>query len=329
MTTIPLVEQFAKSTVSRDAIELERRDRLTIDGAVSSVITEDTDHWILTTNVRISDDGSAPPRLAHPSPRPASSPGMPMPSLFGVDSLSAPSTGKLSTVTGPRGVMQPAFWGRYFYGPGQTASSGRHDSDHYAPTESRFLRIRNIRVLPIARQTGHVGDPQQAVVDADNNVAALFECFPPGYLAGADPDVLLFLDVEEADNQPTLHPQYFMAWSQRIEQKAADLSGGRVAIRPAMYTSQGASKTFQALRQAMSNGAHCFGVWTARGLSHGDPLPFSESRMLPAVRLECPTLLCQYFLSPDQAPPDENLDMSVCNPAHQDVLINRLVMPPG
>lgn len=340
MTLIPIVEPFSKSTVSREAVEQLRLDRLTITGAVSSEITEDPDTWILTTIVRI-DDGAAPPAVPpsgpnpQPSPRPPTHGPFPSPpgnggSVFGVDSLSPAGRGKLATVTGALGVPAPGFWGRYFYAPHQVASGGNVDSNHYSPAENSFLRARGIRVLPIARQTGHVaGTAAQAVSDARQNVAAIFECFSPGYLASADPDVLVFLDVEEQVGQPVLTSQYYAAWSAEIERASAESSGGLVAMRPAIYTSRGARDSFLALKAAMAGGSHCFGVWTARGLSHGSPLAFSEAQMLPVVPLDCPTLLCQYFLSPDQAPPDENLDMSVCNPAHQDMLMSRLVMPPN
>lgn len=331
MAVFPIVEPFAKATVSRLAVERERLDRLKIAGAVSAEITEDTDHWILTTNIRVADGASAP---APPRPAPSLSGALVSDAgtepLFGLDSLSPTSLGKLATVTGRLGRLRPAFWGRYFYAPGQLASGGHRDPDHYASAESSLLRAHGIRVLPIARQTGNVGrDAAQAATDAERNVAAIFECFSPDYLAGADPDVLVFLDVEEAVGQPRLTADYYAAWSRRLEERGAEASDGRVSLRPAIYTSQGARETFLALARAIGAGAHCFGVWTARGLSQGEPMAFSDAQMLPVVGLSCPTLLCQFFLSADQAPPDENLDMSVVNPAHQDILLSRLVMPPG
>ncbi len=346
MPNVPLVEPFSKASVSRAAVEQERLARLKILGAISSEITDGGDNWILTTVLRVEDGNAIPPAggqtvapapipIVPPAPTPA--PATPIltgtraaPSGFGVDSLSPPSSGKLATVASKHGVATPSFWGRYFYGPGQMASGGNIDTDHYSPRENPFLRSRSIRVLPIARQTGHVGgDADRAIQDADQNVGAIFECFPPDYLAGADPNLLVFLDVEEAEGQPKLRPVYFASWSARLQERASQLSSGRVTLRPALYTSQGAGETFNALKQAMAGGAACFGVWTARQLSHGAPIDFSDAQMLPKVPLSCPTLLCQYFESADGAPPDENLDMNICNPPHQDVLLGGAVIPPG
>lgn len=341
MNTMPLIERFAKSTVSRDEVEADRRDRLTIVGAVSSVITEDAERWVLTTLVQqVDDDAPAPPAPPRPAPaRPLAAPAPPaaapvpapaVAQVFGTDSLSPSGADKLASVTGLHGVARPAFWGRYFYAPGQTTSTGAHDPDHYSPREHAFLRANGIRVLPICRQTGHVGGTSaQAVTDADHNVAALFECFPPDYLAMAAPEVLLFLDVEEAATQPRLVPAYYVAWAARIAQQGAALSGGRVTLVPAAYTSRKANQSLTALKQAMDQGAPCAGIWIAQGgLGDRTPPPFSDATMLPAVPLACPTLACQYFLCADAAPPSENVDMSVCNPLHATMLLSRLIMPP-
>ena len=60
----------------------------------------------------------------------------------------------------------PAFWGRYFYAPGQIDSSGEPDS-HYSVGENAFLRAGNIRLMPIARQTGNVTGRAVVLISGD------------------------------------------------------------------------------------------------------------------------------------------------------------------
>jgi hypothetical protein len=81
---------------------------------------------------------------------------MPSP-ILGIDSLVVSSQDALTSATSADYLGQaPAFWGRYFYAPGQINSGGHKDS-HYSAAENGFLRSRGIRLLPIARQTTHVG----------------------------------------------------------------------------------------------------------------------------------------------------------------------------
>lgn len=94
--------------------------------------------------------------VATPAPSPSGKRGH-----FGIDSLIPSSSPTLTTFRGVFGNA-PAFWARYFYAPGQINSSGHHDNGHYSAGENAMLRANNIRVLPIARQTGNTGSDAAA-----------------------------------------------------------------------------------------------------------------------------------------------------------------------
>ncbi len=141
--------------------------------------------------------------------------------ILGVDSLVASDAALLANSQSRAYLGRtPRFWGRYFYAPGQINTAGRRDS-HYSAAENAILRANKIRVLPIARQTTHVGRGGQARHDAVQNVAAIFEVFPAQYLSGVDPDVLVFLDVEQEN---PMAEDYYAAWSATIISEAARIS---------------------------------------------------------------------------------------------------------
>lgn len=251
----------------------------------------------------------------------------PFSTVLGIDSLTPSSA---SLVANARSTdylgRTPAFWGRYFYAPGQINSLGEKDT-HYAPTENAMLRGQGIRVLPIARQTGNVGQASKAQNDAIHNVAAIFEAFPASYLSGADPNVLVFLDVEK---HTPMAADYYETWSATVISEAARISNQRVGFHPAVYGSQGDDVTWAALKRAMDSGAPCDGVLVARYYYPTPaPRPWDDALTTPSVALHCPILCWQYWASPDDAPETTNFDTSLANPAHADILISRLVMPPG
>ena len=279
----------------------------------------------ITTTHRVSPASSASLSSAASSLLPAIAPGSPM--ILGIDSLIPSSTALLANARSNSYLGQgPQFWGRYFYAPGQINSLGKRDS-HYSSAENAMLRANNIRVLPLARQTNHVGNPGKAVNDAAQNVAAIFEVFPPQYLSGADPDILVFLDVEK--DSPMV-AEYYETWSNTLVSEATQKSSGRVRFHPAIYGSQGDDVTWSALKQAISNGAPCDGIWIAR-YYYGTPVPkpWDDRITTPSIALHPPIVSWQYWASPDDAPEAKNLDTNLASPAHADALMNGLVMPPS
>src|SRR5215471_2896324 len=219
----------------------------------------DTGVVTITTTHRLTP--ATPARIS-----PAASPAKPhdvqsSQMVLGIDSIVPSSAALLANARSQDYLGRaPQFWGRYFYAPGQINAAGKRDT-HYAPAENGLLRASNIRVLPIARQTAHVKQANKAKNDAENNVTAIFEIFSAQYLAGADPDVLVFLDVEQ--NTP-LAAGYYETWSDTIVTESNRISNGRVRFHPAVYGSQSDEDTWKALKRAMDAGAPCGGIWIAR-----------------------------------------------------------------
>jgi hypothetical protein len=248
--------------------------------------------------------------------------------ILGIDSLVVSSSDALANATSADYLGQaPAFWGRYFYAPGQINSSGHKDS-HYSAAENGFLRSNGIRLLPLARQTGRVGtDSATGSIDARHNVDAIFECFPPAYLAGADPNVLVFLDVEP---EVPLDPDYYAGWSSTITTYSSQASRGSVEFKPAIYASTRDDATWSGLARALAGGSSCFGVYVARYF-YGSPKPdrgWQPSILTPTAGVTPPILAWQYWASADDAPADENFDTNIASPYHSDALLDGLIMPP-
>lgn len=242
---------------------------------------------------------------------------------YAVDSFNPVNVSSVAAASGIAGGGVPAFWGRYIYAPGRVNSSGKVDNGHFSAAENAVLRASNIRLLPICRQTSHVGqDAEAGKSDAARNVAALFEVFPPAYLSGADPDVLMFLDSECSPTQPTLSAEYYSGWAATIVAAGNSISGGRVNLHPALYASQSDTGTWSALRMAIQNGAPCDGVWVAAWNKIPAMVDWNDARTTPSGGLPCPILAWQYS---DQG---GGFDTNTTNPVHDDALLSRLVMPP-
>ena len=100
----------------------------------------------------------------------------------------------------------PVLWGRYF-----TSASTPGNTEYRHLKENQILRDSNIRVLPIARQTLHVGGNQaQGSADATKNVEDVILTFGAKYLASHGGKFFLVLDVEP---NPSLSVSYYTGWS--------------------------------------------------------------------------------------------------------------------
>src|SRR5258708_33458813 len=99
--------------------------------------------------------------------------------------------------------QMPVLWGRYFT---SVATSGL--VEYRARRENQALRDRNIRVLPIARQTKHVdGTQTDGSGDAQLNAADLIKTIGLSYLQAQGGRFLMFLDVE---GTPSLSTEYYI-----------------------------------------------------------------------------------------------------------------------
>jgi hypothetical protein len=215
----------------------------------------------------------------------------------------------------------PAFWGRYFTSP-QTKGS----VEYRHALESAELNASGIPVLPIARQTLKVGGTAvQGAADAEANAADLLASFGADNLAAQSDTFFMFLDVEGA---PSLAVDYYTAWAQALAQTSSDATGGKVTIRPCIYAAQGDAGTWQALAQAMANGADCGGAWVAHYVGNGcEAVPdWDDNAVTPKSGAPCTILAWQY--AGDCA--GGSLDFSQTNPAldPQATLLNFLMIPP-
>jgi hypothetical protein len=247
--------------------------------------------------------------------------------ILGIDTLFPSGPATLANATSPSFLGQsPAFWGRYFYAPGQIDSSGKKDT-HYSAAENGFLRSNGIRLLPLARQTDNVGgDQTKGAADAKNNVDAILESIPAGYLTGTDPSALVFLDVEI--DRP-LNADYYVGWSQTIGDYSSQRSNGGVKFKPAIYAATMDTVTWAALAQALKAGSLCYGAYIDR-YHFGSPVSngWQADILTPAGGITPPILAWQYWACADTASADLNFDTNIASPYHYDALLDGLIMPP-
>lgn len=220
----------------------------------------------------------------------------------------------------------PAFWGRYF-----TSAQTTGNVEYRHSTENPVLAQQGIRLLPIARQTTHVGGTgAQGSADAQANVGDLFATFSTGDLAASGSQFLLFLDVEgnPANGSPSLALDYFLGWGKTLVAESQSQSGGAVTFLPCVYARQGDTATWNVLVTAAQQGVACQAGWSARYYSGQCALAsWDDAIVLPSVALPFPILLWQYA---------ENccsgaIDANQANPGVdiQTLLLNRLIAPPG
>jgi len=127
--------------------------------------------------------------------------------------------------------QMPVLWGRYFT---SAATSGL--VEYRARRENQALRDRNIRVLPIARQTKHVDSTQaEGSADAQLNVEDLIKTFGASYLQSQGGRFLMFLDVE---GTPSLSTDYYLGWARTLVDHSQSISHGTVTILPGVYATQ-------------------------------------------------------------------------------------------
>jgi hypothetical protein len=208
------------------------------------------------------------------------------------------------------------FWGRYFKDPGNASP------EQYQPNkEAALLNQKNIRVLPIGRQTEHVAGSQSlGRTDGTTNAKAIIDAFGTEILGALPQGLAVFLDVEGPPH-PSLSADYYKGWADGLAQTAR---AAGVKLLPAVYGAQGDSATWTHLAQAVSNGAACEGTWIARPGTLGcHPLrPFEESFVRPQnLPQSIKVLAWQAVLE------CHNLDFSILNPAFDAETLRKLVLP--
>jgi hypothetical protein len=224
-------------------------------------------------------------------------------------------------------IGQPMFWGRYFHAPGRKNYKDKFDKGMYDKSESSLMNKNGCRLLSIVRQTPAVGgSADNGARHAARNVAAIFEAFPPAYLYGADPDVLVVLDIEP---ETQLSSEYYRSWSKTLREEADELSCGTVTFHPAVYlNSVRNGPSIEALNTALKAGAACAGLWTARyprGKCSDIP-SWSDDYALPKVPTSVPVLAWQCREGKTNSCP--GFDYSLVNPDYAERFCSRLILPP-
>jgi hypothetical protein len=215
----------------------------------------------------------------------------------------------------------PVVWGRYFTAAGTTGLV-----EYHPRRENQPLRDRNIRVLPIARQTKHVNGTQaDGSADAEANAEDLITTFGAEYLGSIGGEFLMFLDVE---GTPSLSAAYYQGWAKTLVDHSQSFSAGAVTILPGVYATQSDGSTWQAMVEADQRGVKSHGAWVARWRIRGcgSPLDWDPRIVRPRIDLPCDILLWQYA---DECHGGDGFD---CNEINPDIDLQRFlkqcVLPP-
>lgn len=240
-----------------------------------------------------------------------------MPDCVGIDQSIPASAECLSVATAQIG-QAPVFWGRYFKGPGDT-----DPAQYQAGQESSFLNSHNIKVLPVARQTNHVNstDSNLGKTDGEQNAQALIASFGADVLE-ALPEVAVFLDAEIGN---PLNHNYYLGWS------AGLIQGGAPNIKfvPCLYAHHNDQQTWSEVGNAMNQGATCGAAWIVYMDSGTFPIgPWGARFTSATMPSGLPVVMVQRILDfRDSASPPNTYDFDLVNPAYQDWLLQRLVLP--
>jgi hypothetical protein len=245
--------------------------------------------------------------------------------LLGADTL-VPVTPDIVAMVEKRFGAMPALWGRYFKKPGFA-------EDYQQTVEGAVLAANDIRLLPIARQTGRVaGSASDGAEDAALNVDAFVGSLGVEYLAAIGGEMLMFLDVEGTSTaNPNLSLDYWIGWSTAIGAHSRAASGGRFALVPGVYCRQNQDPTWNAIAAAARLGFRCAGAWVFRMHTGAcdKPVPSWEAAFnTPAVELPCPVMIWQFAID-CLFEGGVDFDMINPDPGVATALLNRLLIPPA
>jgi hypothetical protein len=245
----------------------------------------------------------------------------------------ADSSSLVTTQIGGRNLIElatdlfgqtPVVWGRYFT---SVATTGVVEYRHLR--ENQSLRARNIRVLPIARQTKRVnGTVADGSADAKANAEDLIQTFGVDYLASQGGQFLMFLDTE--GGAPSLSAPYYRGWAATLVAHSRDFSAGKVTVLPCVYGTLRDDKTWDAVVSAIGPAVEFHGAWIARWKVHGcSGLPeFDEGSVRPRpLPPSFKILLWQYS---DACHGEGGFDCNETNPSIdlQRDLLSKCVLPP-
>jgi hypothetical protein len=146
---------------------------------------------------------------------------------------------------------KPAFWGRYFNG-----IAFDDEVEYHRRQESPILGRYEIPILPIARATADVGSSKSKGERIGREHAEDFiASFDLETRSDLSKGVYFFLDVEPG---VSLSESYYVGWSSAVLK-----AGLKTPILPCVYMNSSDKRTAEAINDAVSNGAKCFGLWAA------------------------------------------------------------------
>lgn len=220
--------------------------------------------------------------------------------------------------------QMPIAWGRYF--------TTEYPIEYSHTLENNSLHDNNIKLLPIARHTNHVGGSySQGVTDAKQGVNDLFSTFKIDYWKSQGSEFLFFLDVEGNSSGPngSISEEYYKGWSETLKSYSQEKSANSVTILPCVYANYHDTTTFSILKKQEIS---CYGLWIAR--YHDSPQkwpPWNENFAVPEAIQESsiPVFLRQYA-SGKQV--EQNFDLDQTNPNIMDLkesFLDKLILPPS
>ena len=230
---------------------------------------------------------------------------MSAPRIIGVNSWQRVTPSFLRQVEVEVG-QAPSFCGRYFTRP----DSG--GPEYKRALEGEVLGSRGIRVLPIARQTNHVGGSfELGHADALANSSDLLASFGHDYLMAQGGRFRLYLDVEGPPHS-ILSAEYWGGWSRGLSD-----GGGAVVFLPCMYGLQGDARSWKA---ALSS--PCHGGWIAHLEKRPvEPVEWPDWAADPIAGIQAQVLQYEF---------GRTYDRNLVNPALADASewLKTLILPP-
>ncbi len=219
----------------------------------------------------------------------------------------------------------PTAWGRYF------TTTGSAEFRHR--TEGPILHQHNIKLLPIARHTNHVGGSKAlGIQDAQQGVGDLLATYHPDEWTAQGNEFLFFLDVEGNNSGPngSISQEYYEGWSETLVSESRARTNGALTFLPAVYANHHDQTTFSIL---INSGLACHALWIAR--YHGQPEKFpawDEAFAVPTEVQNSPlnniVYLRQYAGGYQIG---QQVDLDQTNPNIEDLqekFLDRLILPP-
>lgn len=220
--------------------------------------------------------------------------------------------------------QNPVAWGRYF--------TTTYPAEYSHELENNPLHNNNIKLLPIARHTNHVGGSHAlGEADAKQGVEDLFSTFSIDYWKSQGSEFFFFLDVEGNPTGPngSISKEYYTGWSETLISYSRECSENEVTILPCVYANFSDNVTFSILKELGTN--LCRGLWIARYYSPPQIRPlWDEDFAVPPIvqKSQIPVFLRQYA---GGGQIDEQFDLDQTNPNIKDIsteFLDKLILPP-